>query len=125
MSASDQILAPLADDVRLAYERAVQPLALLAARVRLWDSNWQPRREFVTQVACEDGEPRSFSLPVDHPAAEWLMGDDSAVMVYATIEDGGTRWCGVLTRIINQPSGPCPQCEHCQTRVLTATFRLM
>ncbi|MGW5387190.1 hypothetical protein [Nocardia sp. NPDC003963] len=100
-------------------------LAIPNATVRLWDSNWQPRRQFETQVSCENGEPRTFALPIDHPAAEWLMSDDSAVLVYATVEDQGTRWCGVLTRIVNRPAGPCPRCEHCQARELLAVFRPM
>jgi len=97
-------------------------LAIPRARIRLWDSNWELRREMNDVLVDLTGTGPTFTVPADSEAARFLIGEaeQPRPVILVTIDDEGVeRRYGVVSCWEIHRTGDCPKCEHCQTPMLT------
>ncbi|WP_127516018.1 hypothetical protein [Nocardia sp. FDAARGOS_372] len=92
------------------------------ARVRLWDSNWELRREMNDALVYLTSTGIAFIIPADSEGARFLIGETEQPhpLILVTIDDEGVeRRYGVVRGWEIHRAGDCPKCEHCQTPMLT------
>jgi hypothetical protein len=91
---------------------------------RLWDSNHDLRYTIDTVPSDHVPEQRILTLPLDHPAAQWLINDvPDQGCPSLTIDGENGRWCGPLDHFKVGKVGSCPQCDHCQQKIVRSMWR--
>ncbi|MET8648435.1 hypothetical protein [Nocardia aurea] len=87
--------------------------------IRLWDRAGELLHALDSTVKVEQlGDRRQFTLPIEDPAARYLTSDPPPPFVMATIDEGMSRWSGVIQQWYIRRLGPCPECDHCQQNIL-------
>lgn len=90
-----------------AADLALQPAP--ATWIRLWDSEWKLRYALLINPEVKEyGDWKRFTIPIDHPAAIWITGEQPFVNV--TIDCDGTRWYGAVPHWQIDSTPPCPTC---------------
>lgn len=83
--------------------------------VRVWDRDWAYMLPLPPGSGALAGERYTATLPVDHELAVQLRADARPLL---TVDEGGLRWVGRLHEWKVLKVGDCPECEHCQVRVM-------
>lgn len=90
---------------------------------RLWDSNFTLRHTVDADAIGSTGDGRTITLPLDHPAARWLINDvPNERGANLTIDGPNGRWSGPLRHFEVSKVGGCPQCGHCQQKIVRSVW---
>jgi hypothetical protein len=99
--------------------------ALPLTAANLWDKDFNHKFSIDADLVTTDGADRTVTLPVDHPAARWLIDDvPNERGANLTIDGPNGRWSGPLAHFKVFKVGDCPQCAHCQARGVKSVWRM-
>lgn len=92
--------------------------------VRLWDRDWNLKFTLTDAPSAHVPEQRILTLPFEHEASQWLYnGSVDRFAAYMSVDGPNGRFVAPLQKWTVERVGSCPQCEHCQEKVLRSVWR--